>query len=584
MISLDEEQLRAVTADSPTLVNASAGSGKTRCLITKIIRLIQQGADPASICAITFTNKAANEMKERLKSQCSAPIKEIQVSTIHSLCVRVIKKFIHHTYLNLPFSIYDDSDQLSVVKTIIKSRELPRDPKEYVSAISNIKSRHSKDLLEEFHRYSYNNDLDEKNLMTVYESYQQILFKNNASDFDDLLIYAHDCLRHTDCSNYFSNLWHHILVDEFQDTSLIQYKIINRLYNSKKTETLFVVADFNQSIYSWRGANPENINDFIKIYKPTICNLSYNYRSSSEIINHANKFLQYGEPMMAKSTTTGKVSFTQFSSQEDEAEQIANALLNKSDLENTAILFRVNARSLLFERAFSRRHIPYKIVGALPYYRRRVSKDLLCFCKASINRSDLESLVRVVNVPKRGFGEKKQEKLLNEGWPYLEEMALEMPRIQAFIKLLNQIQTQKPFDAINEILFLTDYRKSLNKESDFIMLDSFLNVISGFDTIEELILASTFLEEDTGHGVKLMTAHASKGLEFDRVLVVGVEDGTWPHRFSNNVNEENRLFFVAITRAKKSLNISYAKSKSYRGQTIPVFSSPLFKKAFKKLI
>lgn len=574
MISLDDEQQQAILAPSPTLVNASAGSGKTRCLIAKITWLLEQGINPINICAITFTNKAANEMKERLKSQSN--IRGMQVSTIHSLCVRIMKEFTQHTPLNLPFSIYDETDQLSVVKTIVKAREFPGDPKEYVSAISNMKSKHSEDLLEEFKHYNYNNDLDEKNFIEIYETYQQILLKNNASDFDDLLIYAHDCLKNKDCSDYFSNLWHHILVDEFQDTSLIQYKIVNLMYNSEKTKTLFVVGDFNQSIYSWRGANPENINNFIKTYEPVVCNLSYNYRSSSEIINHANRFLQYGKPMIAKSATTGKVSFTEFSSQEDEAEQIANALRNKSDLENTAILFRVNTRSLLFERAFSQKHVPYKIVGALPYYRRRVSKDLLSFVKASVNRSDLESLVRIVNVPKRGFGEKKQEKLLNEGWPHLEKMALEMPRIQAFIELLNQIQNQKPLDAVNEILFRTDYRKSLNKDSDFIMLDSFLNVISGFDTIEELILASTFLEEDTGHGVKLMTAHASKGLEFDRVLVVGVEDGLWPHRFSINRKEEERLFYVACTRAKKFLNISYSRSRLFRGEYIDVHPSTLF--------
>ena len=582
MISLDEEQLEAVTANSPTLVNASAGSGKTRCLIAKIIRLIQQGADPASICAITFTNKAANEMKERLKSQCSAPIKDLQVSTIHSLCVRVIKKFIHHTYLNLPFSIYDDSDQLSVVKTIIKSREYRGEAKDFVMTISRIKSLCESLNIDDVKEKLKENDLDGGNqFMEVFKSYQDILFKNNACDFDDLLVYAHDCLKHEDCSDYFSNLWHHILVDEFQDTSLIQYKIINRLYNSEKTETFFVVADFNQSIYGWRGANPENINDFIKKYEPTICNLSYNYRCSSSIITHANKFLQYGIPMVTKSISEGQVSFTGFDSQEDEAEKIANALLRKGDFETTAILFRINARSLLFERAFARRGIPYKIIGALPYYKRRVAKDLLSALKAAANRSDLESLVRIVNVPKRGFGEQKQEKLLHEGWPYLEKMAQEMPKIQSFIDILDSIKDKEPYDAVEEFLYRTEYRDTLKKDSDYTMLSSFIDVAAGYKTIEDLILASTFLEEDSGHGVKLLSAHASKGLEFEKVLVVGVEDGLWPHRFSNNVKEEYRLFYVAISRAKRYLNISYSKSRLYRGQVIPVLPSSIFKKIAK---
>lgn len=563
--TLDDLQKKAVIAKSPVIVNASAGSGKTRCLTTKIIYLIEQGILPGQICAITFTNKAANEMKERLKNKIS--MGNMQVSTIHSLCVRIIKTFIRYTPLKLPFSIYDDSDQISIIKTIVKSKNLPRDPNEYLSCISQAKSEQSEHLLE--------NDYE-----TIYKTYREILIKNNAGDFDDLLIYAHECLKHEDCANYFSDLWRHILVDEFQDTSIIQYEIINKMYNPNKTKTLFVVADFNQSIYKWRNANPENMNDFIKKYNPSVCLLHYNYRSSQAIINHANNFIQYGKSMIPKTTTSGMVSFTGFNDQEDEANKIARAITKMGNYENTAIICRINARTLFFEKTFAQNRIPYKVIGALPYYKRKVVKDLLSYCKTSLNSSDIESLIRIVNVPKRGFGENKKEQLLHKGWPYLEEMALEMPAIKSFISLLNDIKHMQPLDAIKEILTRTDYRSYLTKETDSIMVNSFLDVVAGFTTLDEFILASTFLEEDTGHGVKLLTAHASKGLEFDNVYVVGVEEGLWPHARSMDMDEESRLYYVSITRARTWLHISYSKNRKYRGHNIEVYPSSLFLKSY----
>ena len=574
MIQLDSRQQKAIYAKSPVMVNASAGSGKTRCLIAKILLLLEQGIKPENICAITFTNKAANEMKERLKSHIGS-IGNMQVSTIHSLCVGIIKNFTNHTVLNHHFSIYDDSNQLTIVKTIIKSKELPGDPKTYILAIGNMKSSGSDNIKKTFRKSNFTKELIENNFILVYKTYNEILFKNNACDFDDLLTYAHDCLVHEDCSGHYSNLWPHLLVDEFQDTSLIQYHIVNKLH-TKNSKTLFVVADFNQSIYSFRGAHPENINDFIGTHKPTICDLIYNYRSSTAIITHANKYIQYGKPMVAKKDKKGSVSFTEFISQEDEAEKAANAIIRYNNYESTAILFRVNTRSLLFERAFAKRGIPYKVIG-LPYYKRRVSKDLLSYLKSSTNRSDLESLVRIVNTPPRGFGAKKKEILLQKGWPYLEEMANAIPLIRGLIKLLDKIRDMTPSDAVEQILFKTDYRMTIKKDSDRTMLSSFSDIIQGYETIDELVLASTFLEEDAGHGVKLLTAHASKGLEFNLVLLVGIEEGVWPHHYSEDPMEEERLFYVACTRAREHLNISYSKTRNYGKTTIESKPSYLFK-------
>ena len=387
---LNDEQLKAVMLKSNfncSYVSASAGSGKTKCLVARIQLLFDSGISPENILCVTFTNRAAKEMKDRLTSK--ANITGMQISTIHSMCVRIIKKFHEHTYLKIPFSIYDDSNQLSIIKTIVKARNLPGDPYEYLGAIGVAKSEGNKP--------------GDEDVLLVYNKYQEILKQNNAVDFDDLQTLAYECLKHEDCRKYYSNLWQHILVDEFQDVSNIQFKLIITIYDVTVTKTMFCVGDKNQSIYGWRSAKPENVNKYIKDCKAEVHYLTYNYRSCPEVIAHANKFLQFGKPMVPKSNTIGKISFTQFLNQDDEANKIADAISKMDNIEDTAILFRVNSRSLLFEKAFAQRKIPYKVVGALPYYRRKVVKDLLSYCKASLNRSDTESLIRIVNTPKRGF-------------------------------------------------------------------------------------------------------------------------------------------------------------------------------------
>jgi len=564
---LNEEQWEAVISPSPVLVHASAGSGKTRCLISKIMYLLDSGlSNPDQICAITFTNKAADEMKDRLRKKYD--IGKMQVSTIHSMCVRIIKSFTHHTFLKTPFTIYDDGNQLSIIKTILKSRSLSDNPYEVLSDISRIKSGIS----------TIKNSIEE-----IYNQYQEILKANNACDFDDLLVYALECLKHDDCRNHFSNLWRHILVDEFQDTSIVQFDIITKLYNPSFTKTLFIVADANQSIYGWRAARPKNIEDFTNKFSPSVKYLTYNYRSCSQLINFANGYLQYGKPMVSKSNNQGQVSLTKFDSYENEAERISQALLAMRGYEETAILYRMNSRSLLFEQAFTRHRIPYKIIGDRPFYQRRVVRDLLSYLRSATNKHDIESLNRIVNVPRRGFGDAKKEKLLIEGRNYIERVALEMPEIESFLNLLDSIKNKSPFDALNEILYITGYRNDLTKESDTFMVDALLDVSKSFDTLEDLILASTFIEKDSGNGVKLMTAHASKGLEFDRIFVVGVEEGIWPHKLSEDVKEEERLFYVACTRAKRYLNISYSASRNYRGQPMQMFPSSLFRRSYRSV-
>jgi DNA helicase-2/ATP-dependent DNA helicase PcrA len=565
---LNQEQWDAVTCASPVYLNASAGAGKTRTLISKIHYLLDSGAPVGSILSITFTNRAANEMRERLKGICD--VKKMQVSTIHSCCVRIIRKFIHYTYLKQPFSIYDDSDQMSVVKTIIKAKDLPGDPYDYLNYISLKKSG--------------NKILEGDEYELVCREYQEILKQNNAADFDDLQIFAYDCLQHNDCKQFYSNLWRHILVDEFQDTSTLQFKLIDSLYNPFVTKTLFAVGDFDQSIYSWRGARPENINDFIKNYKANVCYLTYNYRSCSEIINHANTLQQFGKPMVPKTATTGKISVSVFPSYEEEAEQIAQALLKMGNYNGTAIIYRVNTRSLFFEQAFSRYRIPYKVVNELAFFQRRVSKDLLAALSAANNPEDRTSLARVINNPKRGFGDVKKALLLKEGRPYLDSVMNEMPLVSDFMNLLNDIKGMKPAVALTEYLNRSGYRKTIEKDSDRYMVEALQDVVVQYDTVEDLILASSFLERDSGQGVNLITAHGSKGLEFDRVFVVGLEEGLWPHKNASDVSEEQRLYFVATSRAKRYINISYSKSRTFRGTIIENFPSQFFRNSYKHIM
>ena len=567
---LNQEQLNVINSSSPCVCQASAGSGKTRTLVAKVQSLLDAaGIAPKNILCVTFTNRAANEMLERLKKSYSGDLSAMQVSTIHSCCVRIIKKFPQESGLRVPFSIYDDHEQLSVIKTLLKARQMADDPYDVIATISRAKGDQSED------------QLDERTAM-IYEQYQKVLKANNAADFDDLLIYAYEALLEDSCNAYFSNLWEHILCDEMQDSSRLQYNIILSLYKPDRTKTLFFCLDLNQSIYSWRGARPDNMKEFIKEYNPSVINLTYNYRSCPEVIAHANDYLQYGDPMQAKSNTTGKVSVTVFNSLEEEAEKIAGALKQMGGYDQTAIIYRMNSRSLQFEKAFARYGIPYKVAGTA-FMARKVSKDLVAYLKAATNPSDMESYLRIVNVPKRGFGEAKQERFMHEGVTYLKAMAASMEPINEFLKLLEDIKDMKPMYALSEVLSQTGYQQTLDKDTDRDMVDALLDAAAGYDTIGDMVLAASFLEKDSGHGVNLVTAHGSKGLEWDRVFVVGMESGTWPHKFSLDIMEEYRLYFVAVSRSRRYLNLSYSKTKLYKGTSIDMEPSDLFRKSFRAI-
>jgi DNA helicase-2/ATP-dependent DNA helicase PcrA len=339
----------------------------------------------------------------------------------------------------------------------------------------------------------------------------------------------------------------------------------------------------HNSIYSWRQARPENINDFIRDYKANVHYLTYNYRSCSEIIAHANGFQQFGQPMVPKTSITGKISVTEFPSQEEEAEQIAQALLKMGNYNNTAIIYRVNTRSLLFEQTFARYRIPYKVVNDLTFFQRKVSKDLLAALSAANNPEDRTSLARVINTPKRGFGDAKKACLLKEGRSYLESVIEDMPLVGSFINLLDEIKGKSPSVALATYLHRSKYLENLEKDSDRFMVEALQNMVVNFETVEDLILASSFIEKDSGEGVNLITAHGSKGLEFDRVFVVGIEEGLWPHKNAEDIDEEFRLYYVAVTRSKRWCNLSFSRKRTFKGSPIEVSPSPLFRDSYKHI-
>jgi DNA helicase-2/ATP-dependent DNA helicase PcrA len=290
-----------------------------------------------------------------------------------------------------------------------------------------------------------------------------------------------------------------------------------------------------------------------------------------------------GKPMRPKSCTQGKVSVTEFESYEDEAEKIALALLKMGKYDDTAIIYRVNTRSLLFEQAFTRYRIPYRLINETSFFKRKVTRDLLSALKASHNPQDIESLVRIINTPRRGFGPAKKEQLLLQGRTFIDEIISEMPLIKEFMIVLDTMKGMSPSSALDFYLSRTKYHETLTKDSDHYMVSALLDLVVKYDSVNELILASSFLEGDSSKGVNLITAHSSKGLEFDRVFVVGVERGLWPHKNSESIKEEERLFYVACTRAKRYLNVSYAKSRIFKGNFLPVTPSNLFRKTFKCL-
>ncbi len=600
--NLNKEQKEAVvTTDGPLLVLAGAGSGKTKVLTTKIAYLIdEKKINPEAILAITFTNKAAKEMKSRVINMLGSIAYRIQISTFHSFGLLLMKENYELLGYKNNFTILDSDDSLTVIKKIMKSLNL--DPKEYnPRAIKNKISGAKNELMtpEEYDRFA-STDFEQK-VVLVYKQYQNKLVTNNSLDFDDLLMLPIYLFRqYPDVLKKYQERFKYILIDEYQDTNEAQYILTKMI--SAKYKNICVVGDESQSIYSFRGSNYRNILNFEKDYQnPKVILLEKNYRSTKTILNVANDVIKNNKQRKDKNLWTDnelglKVKYHRTYDEKDESyyvmKEIRTLIDNGVERRDIAVLYRTNAQSRNMEESLLRENIPYKVVGSFYFYNRKEIKDLIAYLKVLHNEYDDVNLLRVINVPKRGIGLKTIENLSNKA--YSENKCLydviTAGKELEFKKIIEEIKAVKENLSLTELVELVLNKSGIKKElvsegsmeadirlenleefktitkefeekNGIISLDDFLNEISLVSDVEEY--------KNNDNVVTLMTVHSAKGLEFDYVFVIGLEEGIFPHTNSlldnDGIEEERRLCYVAITRAKKQLWLINAKRRTIYG-------------------
>ena len=598
--TLNDEQKKAVMhLEGPCLVLAGAGSGKTRVLTTRIAYLIDNGIPSYNILAITFTNKAAKEMKERVEAL--VPGNYAYVGTFHSLGVRILRENCKECGLESNFTILDSDDVLSLIKRIMKNKEI--DPKEiapsYVrNRISFIKNENlsSREIDNLF------NTISEKRVLDIYQTYQELIHKNNSVDFDDLLVLPVELFKkYPEILDKYQEKFKYILVDEYQDTNEVQYQF-NKLLASKY-RNLFVVGDANQSIYGFRNANFRNILNFEKDYKDAyVVTLESNYRSTNNILECANCVIRNNKErkeLNLKGTIGDGVKTQYITCENGKMEALTiideiKKLYNQGyDYKDIGILYRTNGQSRLLEEVFLKENIPYNVVGAYYFYQRKEIKDLLSYLKLINNQNDDIALRRVINEPKRGIGEKAIENLSNEATRLGSSMfdAISKGRELAFKDLiLDMIKAQDNLSLTEFIDYVIDKsgmkesltsEKSLENDLRLDNLEEFKSVTASFEERTGSVNLSDFLEEislvadisehkEEKDAVTLMTIHSAKGLEFDCVFLCGMEEGIFPHQNSfgsdAEIEEERRLCYVGITRARKVLYLTNAYSRILYGR------------------
>lgn len=601
--TLNDRQKEAVLYnEGPLLIIAGAGAGKTKTLTTKIAYLIEEmGALPSNILAITFTNKAAKEMKDRIIRLIGSIGYQIQTSTFHSFGLKLLKENYERLGFDKNFVIMDSDDSLTIVKKILKDMDL--DPKIYnPRAIRNKISSCKNELISPKAYSRYTVSPYEEIVCKVYEKYQEKLMKNNAVDFDDLLILPIKLFEENkDILEKYQEQFKYILIDEYQDTNEAQYKLTKML--SEKYRLITCVGDDSQSIYSFRGANYKNILNFEKDYKDakTIL-LEQNYRSTSYILNAANDVIKNNKMKKEKNLWTSrgegnKVKYYRALSESDEAyyvvKCIKQAISNGNNYDDIAVLYRTNAQSRNLEEAMLKENIPYRVVGSFYFYSRKEIKDLLAYLRLIHNEKDNISLLRVINTPKRGIGLKTIENLTKkadeENISIYEAITsgkeLEFKKIIEKLKEVSENVTLT--ELIDKILTGTGIKEELEKEEDLTSevrlenLEEFKSITKSFEEREGLISLEDFLLEislvsdaeeykDDANRVSLMTVHSVKGLEYKDVFIVGMEEGIFPHMNSlmesSEIEEERRLAYVAITRAKDNLTIINARRRTLFGR------------------
>ena len=601
--TLNDRQKEAVLYnEGPLLIIAGAGAGKTKTLTTKIAYLIEENdVLPSNILAITFTNKAAKEMKDRIIRLIGSIGYQIQTSTFHSFGLKLLKENYERLGFDKNFVIMDSDDSLTIVKKILKDMDL--DPKIYnPRAIRNKISSCKNELISPKAYSRYTVSPYEEIVCKVYEKYQEKLMKNNAVDFDDLLILPIKLFEENkDILEKYQEQFKYILIDEYQDTNEAQYKLTKML--SEKYRLITCVGDDSQSIYSFRGANYKNILNFEKDYKDakTIL-LEQNYRSTSYILNAANDVIKNNKMKKEKNLWTSrgegnKVKYYRALSESDEAyyvvKGIKQAISNGNNYDDIAVLYRTNAQSRNLEEAMLKENIPYRVVGSFYFYSRKEIKDLLAYLRLIHNEKDNISLLRVINTPKRGIGLKTIENLTKkadeENISIYEAITsgkeLEFKKIIEKLKEVSENVTLT--ELIDKILTGTGIKEELEKEEDITSevrlenLEEFKSITKSFEEREGLIYLEDFLLEislvsdaeeykDDTNRVSLMTVHSVKGLEYKDVFIVGMEEGIFPHMNSlmesSEIEEERRLAYVAITRAKDNLTIINARRRTLFGR------------------
>lgn len=620
--TLNEQQREAVYhTEGPVLILAGAGSGKTRVLTHRIAYLIEEKCvNPYNIMAITFTNKAAGEMRERVDRLVGYGSESIWVSTFHSACVRILRRHIDRIGFDTNFTIYDADDQKTLMKDICK--RLNVDTKIYKEKSLLAAISHAKDELispQEFSlRAAASTDYAKRKQAEIYREYQDALRRNNALDFDDLIVKTVELFQ-TDAQvlDYYQERFRYIMVDEYQDTNTAQFQLIRILAN--KYKNLCVVGDDDQSIYKFRGANIYNILNFERHFPETVTiKLEQNYRSTQNILNAANGVISHNIGRKDKTLWTDneegkKIGFRQFETGYDEAEYIANDIEScvregRYHYGDCAVLYRTNAQSRLFEEKFIVSNIPYKIVGGVNFYARKEIKDLLAYLKTIDNARDDLAVRRIINVPKRGIGATTLSRVADyaatedisfyqalrmaEDIPTIGKSAVKIRPFVNFIQVMrSKMNLMSVSDLLKEVIDETGYVRELEAEGTdeaiarIENIDELISKVVAYEESEEHPTLSGFLEEvalvadidsleEESDYVVLMTLHSAKGLEFPKVYLAGMEDGLFPSYMSitsdnstEELEEERRLAYVGITRAKEELSVTCARQRMIRGET-----------------
>ena len=605
--------------EGPLLILAGAGSGKTRVVTHRIAYLIDEiGVNPYNILAITFTNKAAGEMRERVDSLVGFGAESIWVSTFHSLCVRILRRWSERLDYDRSFTIYDTDDQKSVVKEVVKYLQL--DPKMYPEKMLLGEIARAKEKFIAPHEYDIQaqGNFRKMQIARVYSEYQKRLRSNNALDFDDLLYKTVELFQfHPDVLDYYQERFRYIMVDEYQDTNHIQFLMIKML--AAKYRNLCVVGDDDQSIYKFRGANIYNILNFEQEYPDAVViKLEQNYRSTSNILQAANGVISHNQGRKDKKLwTTAEagepVHFAQYENEYQEAEMVTDKIIRISAKEQAeysdfAILYRTNAQSRIFEEKLLMRNIPYKLVGGTNFYSRKEIKDLICYLKTIANGSDDLAVKRVINVPKRGIGATTVGKI--EEYARMREMSFmdalleaegipglgkAVAKLEPFTNLICEMRRKLEageaiIDVYREILDRTGYKEELilehtpESQARLENIAELENKIAKYEEEAEEPTLEGLLEEialvadvdsldESDNRVVLMTMHSAKGLEFPYVFIGGMEERLFPSGMAVSeedeeaIEEERRLCYVGITRAKKELYLSCAKMRMIHGAT-----------------